>query len=394
MNTETRRDGTVQLADWWEDLLWPRVMASAALGIRPSRIGLVFFGMVAALVVLWVGHELDRLVGKTGMPGPMAAVARGEGPHTALWQVIVTYPVMCVTSMPFTTALLVLVVLPIKVVTAGAVSRMAAVEFARGEFVPWTEAVGYSLRRMGSLLGAVLGPLVAVWLIALVLAAGGFVLLNWPYVNVVGGVLYGLALLLGMAASLIGVVYIAGNLMLVPAVACDGADAVDAIQRAYAYTLDRPVRLVLYLVLAAIGLGIALLILVVLVGAGIGVAYAGAGWWLGERAQAMLLHGTVSVVPGLGDAVPAPEGSYKAGSWLISLWTMIPVYGVLACALSCGVSCATVVYLAMRRICDGQDTSELWMPGEIEGVMQVSLSGRAAEVRVSAAGPTDVDDEL
>ena len=103
----------------------------------------------------------------------------------------------------------------------------------------------------------------------------------------------------------------------------------------------------------------------------------------------MLLHGTVSAVPGLGGAFGEPEGSFRTASWMIRLWTMVPVYGLLACIVSCAVACKTIVYLSMRRICDGQDMAEIWVPGEIEGMMKSSLAGRAAEVGPTQAIPDD-----
>lgn len=380
MNTETRRDGTVQLADWWEDLLWPKVMASAALGLRPARVGLAFFGMVVVACVGWLGYTIDGWIGKTGdlpLPWEVGHMLGQDGPQTAVYRLLVTYPIGCMTSHPFTTCLLLVAALPAWLVVVGAVSRMAAMEFSRGEFISWAEAVGFSLRRLASLLGAVLGPLIAVWLIALTLAVAGWLLLSWPGLNIIGGALYIFAIVLGVVASLIGIVFVVGKGMLIPAVVCDGADAIDAIQRAYAYTLDRPVRLFVYMILAAVGFFFVSVIVVAIVGSGLGVAYAGANLWLGEKASAMLSHGTFSALFFLGFPGQEPEGTYKVGSWLIRLWTMIPVYGVLACLVSCCIACSTVIYLAMRRICDGQDTSELWIPGEIEGAVKLSLAGRA-----------------
>ena len=74
---------------------------------------------------------------------------------------------------------------------------------------------------------------------------------------------------------------------------------------------------------------------------------------------------------------------------MIRFWTTIPVILVLASFLSCCVSVSTALYLGMRRVCDGQDWAELWMPGMIAGTMATSLAGRATVVQdMGSAQPT------
>ena len=57
-----------------------------------------------------------------------------------------------------------------------------------------------------------------------------------------------------------------------------------------------------------------------------------------------------------------------------------------------------MVYLAMRRVCDGQDVAELWIPGAIEANMAAAMSGRArAAAELGTPAPTrpvagDADD--
>jgi hypothetical protein len=272
----------------------------------------------------------------------------------------------------------------------------------------WTEALAFSLSRWKSLLGAMLGPLLVVWAIALLLAGAGWLLFSWVGMNIagssvglLGAFLYGIAIILGIVAALVSIVYIIGHNLLVPAVVCEGADAIDAIQRGYAYTLDRPVRLIVYLLLACLGLAFVLAIVAAIVGSGIGFAGKAAGVWSGGEARSVILHGTMR-------AFPFPAWQAEAGpiagkitgrtAWLIGLWTMIPVYGLLACYISCGMACMTVVYLAIRRVCDGQDTAEIWMPGMIEGVMTESLRGRAEaagtrSVPVADTGAIDEPEE-
>ena len=58
------------------------------------------------------------------------------------------------------------------------------------------------------------------------------------------------------------------------------------------------------------------------------------------------------------------------------------------------MSVNTAMYLGMRRVCDGQDWSELWVPGMIAGTMAQSLAGRAkvAEEMGTQRGPAPLSE--
>src|ERR1043165_9346160 len=217
MKTETRRDGSIQLADWWEDLLWPKVLSAAALGLRPARIGLAFFGMVLGMVLLAAGQQLDAWLGRTGVVMPWNWPAEPQGPLVTVGRWFVDVPVPFVRAWPATTILFLVVIWPMWLVMVGAISRMVAVEFSRGEFLSWTEALAFSLSRWKSLLGAMLGPLLVVWAIALLLAGAGWLLFSWVGMNIagssvglLGAFLYGIAIILGIVAALVSIVYIIG----------------------------------------------------------------------------------------------------------------------------------------------------------------------------------------
>ena len=47
---------------------------------------------------------------------------------------------------------------------------------------------------------------------------------------------------------------------------------------------------------------------------------------------------------------------------------------------------STVLYLAMRRLVDGQDLHEIWMPGMVEGT-QARATASAPGPAVTAAAP-------
>jgi hypothetical protein len=89
---------------------------------------------------------------------------------------------------------------------------------------------------------------------------------------------------------------------------------------------------------------------------------------------------------------PLNPGTYGVAAGIIGFWTLIPVGLVYAAAFSCGVALHTVLYLALRRLCDGQDFAELWVPGMIAGTMAVSLEGRARVAAATAPPPGEQAD--
>lgn len=374
------------MADWWEGMLWPKVLRAPVLGLRPGRLGLAFFFAVAMLLLISVGLGIDaRLVeGGAPLPGSDPAQKREE---LIVWDVFVALPLAWVRGWPITTLIMAPLVIILGTILLGAVSRISAEEFCRGRHMPWTEGLAFSARLWGSSVGAYLGPIVLIWVIALGMAVGGWILLNWPVVNIAGALLYGLFMLGSLAAVIVGVVFIFGHFMLIPAVVCEGSDAIDAIQRAYAYVLARPVRLVVYLLLAAAGVFVSVVILAVIAQWTVGFAGQAAGVWTRAPAWSMIWWGSFKQPPPLAADPSEPVGTYAIGTALIGIWVLVPLLLIVAAFFSTSTAAATVIYLAMRRICDGQDVGELWTPGATEATMAEIMSGRN---KAAGGGPQGV----
>jgi hypothetical protein len=373
------------LADWWDGMLWHRILRAPVLGLRPGRLGLGFFFAVLLLLLLSLGLRVDAWLVPGGAALPWQKPPPAAGFAGWLWELFVALPLAWVRGWPVTTLLAGPLLVVLGAVLLGAISRISAEEFSRGRQMSWQQGLTFSARLWRSSVGAYIGPIVLVWILAGILAALGWVLMSWPVVNIVGGLLFGLFLLGALLAVVVAVAFILGEAMLIPAVVCEGADAIDAVQRAYAYVLARPVRLIIYLLLG--------LVAVVVV---VGIVAAVAWWTIGFAAQASGAlarpAGWNMVWWGSFDRPPAgmdePGGIYAVGAALIRIWVLVPILLVIASFFSCSMAAATVVYLAMRRVCDGQDVGELWMPGAVEATMAEVMRGRAQ------AGPATAEGEI
>jgi hypothetical protein len=383
---------TPHLNAWWDELLWPRVFGAARYGLRPGRMGIALFALLGAALLLELGLWLDARILHRDLiwPEPLRLV----GGLPWLWDLFVNYPKTLIVARPITVLITGPAMLFILAAAAGAISRMTACEVSLGETPGWTEGLAFALARRWSLLGALLGPLVLIWGISALLVAGGL-LGRWPVVNIVGSLFYGLALLAGFLAVMLMLIYILAHHLMIPAVVCEGTDAIDAIQRGYRYILARPARAVVYTVLGAAGwalvVGVVAFIAVATLGFTARATSAGTGDW-----HWMVWKPTVEAAAALGHPLrpmpPLNPGTYGVAAGIIGFWTLLPVGLVYAAFFSCGTALHTVLYLALRRLCDGQDFAELWVPGMIAGTMAVSLEGRARVAATTASPPGEQAD--
>jgi hypothetical protein len=137
-------------------------------------------------------------------------------------------------------------------ISGGAICRIAALQFSRGEKPGLTEALQYSIKRFTSFFTAPLAP------IGIIVFIGLFVFLlglagNIPRVGeIIVGLGMPLALFLGALLAVIVVGAIAGFNLMFPAVAYDGSDCFDAISRSFSYVYAKPWRMIIYTTVAAV----------------------------------------------------------------------------------------------------------------------------------------------
>jgi hypothetical protein len=134
----------------------------------------------------------------------------------------------------------------------GAICRIAALQFARGEKPGLTEALRFSIKRFTSFFTAPLAPLVIIAFIGLFI----FLLGLMGNIPRAGEIIVGISMPLALiAGGLIAVIFIgaaAGFNLIFPAVAYDGSDCFDAISRSFSYVYARPWRMGFYTAIAAV----------------------------------------------------------------------------------------------------------------------------------------------
>lgn len=137
-------------------------------------------------------------------------------------------------------------------VAGGAICRIAALQFARGEKPGLTEALRYSINKFTSFFTAPLAP------IGIIIFIGLFVFLLGLAGNIprVGELIVGLgmpmALFTGSLLAVIVIGAVAGFNLMFPAVAYDGSDCFDAISRSFSYVYAKPWHMIIYTAIAAV----------------------------------------------------------------------------------------------------------------------------------------------
>jgi magnesium-transporting ATPase (P-type) len=138
--------------------------------------------------------------------------------------------------------------------------------------------------------------------------------------------------------------------MIVPALAVEGTDAFDAIQRCYAYVIGRPLRYLTYLLILTLLGTFAAALFAMLARVSIEMTDWAAGFLANDATQRALT--------GEGDLGATKKWAHE----FISYWRNFVEILIAGYIISLFFTSATLLYLAVRRICDGQGITEIWEP--------------------------------
>lgn len=353
---------TVTLSDLTQDLLWPRLLRTPSLALAPGRLVLSLLAVVLIALAMkipnlwmstdWQATATSVTTATTPSPAPGANLMAPQAFLDAAWSRWFEAPVALVSQHPWATMASLLPAVLVIGVLGGAVSRSASVETASGIRPSMTSSLGFALSKWRSLGAALLGPPLIVLLIVGLLAATGWVLFSLAGIKLLGALLYPLLLLGGLMVVLLVMGYALGWPMLAPAVMSEGSDGLDSLQRVYAYVIARPLRLVVYLLILLVLLGFSAGVFDFVMTKMVTVTARSASAWLSSGAAQVLTENTPL------------RGSFsdRGAGWLVGFWVTIVKVVTAAYVFSFIASGGSVLYLLMRRVCDGQDVGEVWMP--------------------------------
>lgn len=137
-------------------------------------------------------------------------------------------------------------------IAGGAICRIAALQFARGEKPGLTEALRFSIQRFTSFFLAPLTPIGIIIVPVLFIFILGLIG-NIPRAGeLIIGISMPLALVAGALITVVLIGMFAGLSLMFPAIAYDGSDCFDAISRSFSYVYAKPWRMGFYTTIAAV----------------------------------------------------------------------------------------------------------------------------------------------
>ena len=137
-------------------------------------------------------------------------------------------------------------------IAGGAICRISALQFAQDEKPGLTEALRFSINKFTSF---VTSPLIALFIIIII---GLFIFLlgligNIPRAGeLIMAIFMLLALIAGALIAVVSIGTVAGFSLMFPAVAYDGSDCLDVINRSFNYVYAKPWRMGFYTAIAAV----------------------------------------------------------------------------------------------------------------------------------------------
>ncbi len=291
-------DSADQSSQFLDSLLFPRIFQTFRMAIQPSKL-IIAFGAIAIICLAGALMDLTgTVVGTGGMQGQETELqvylanpgrlesyverykdtGERQGVFGTLWSFardkfhgaleslfafdlpgvarnVAEYLNAVVWAMKYHYIYCIffaVIELAVIAVAGGAICRIAALQFARGEKPGLGEALRFSLKKFTSFFLTPLGPVVLITALCVPVLLLGL-LVNIPIVGDLMLVIFMLcALLLGGVIAVVLIGTVLGFNLMFPAIAYDGADTFDAIGRAYSYVSSRPWRLGFYYAIATV----------------------------------------------------------------------------------------------------------------------------------------------
>lgn len=261
---------------------------------------------------------------------------------------------------------------------AGAITRMAAVQFARESNVGMWSALQFSAENFLSYFSSLLLPVLGIgffWALCLV---GGLVG-RIPFVGeVLIGVFWFLPLLFGLVMTLVLLGVTAGWPLMFATISVQCSDGFDGFSRAYSYVYGR-IWYYVWLVIVAMAYGSVVIFFVTLFG---NLVVYLAGWsvaaGMGLAGAQGLIQGSPQIVGGpeaLGPAAGIPDVSI--GAVLVGVWLHLVSALVVGFVYSYFWTASTIIYFLLRKSDDATNLDEVYLPAEEEADELLPLVGVA-----------------
>jgi len=236
-------------------------------------------------------------------------------------------------------------------------ARMNALDLSEAPAPTLAQARAWGAAVRPSAVGAILVPLLG--MIACIAVAALPALLGLiPVAGLVGALVFGFSLLLGILAIIIGASVTVALPFVIPAVACDAADAVEAPQRALASVMSRPIHALMHLVLGLVAVVLATAAADVVVSCGFDAA--ASAWTAIDGGSPIRSVGRMVPFEPWRESTTMGMGVIDAAqAWILGFWRTIASALIGAAALSTIIAACTRAWLFQRQASEGQHPADI-----------------------------------
>ncbi|MBN1795947.1 MAG: hypothetical protein JW804_04680 [Sedimentisphaerales bacterium] len=273
-------------------------------------------------------------------------------------------------------------------IAGGAICRIAALKFTKGEKPGITNALRYSLSKFVSFLAAPLAPIaITAVLSACIIVLG--LLGNIPYAGEIivalGSIL---ALLVGVLIAIVIIGTVSGFGLMFPALAYDGLDCFDSISRSFNYIFSRPWRMGFYTGVATVYGAICYLFVRFFAFLVLLATRFSLGLGLFEKADAKLeaIWPMPTFTNLMATAFESTSGTEFFAAWIIHTFILIILGLIVAFILSFYFSANSIIYALMRKKVDNAPLDEICEGPEPARPVS-AISEQAEEIEQDAAEP-------
>jgi len=247
------------------NLLFPKIFQTFRMAIQPSKLIIAFSAVAVICLAGWIMDFFVVIRGESGVFATLwcSSAAKFQGAINSLFAFNLPAVAANIADWFGTVGWAIrhhylysivffAITLAAISIAGGAICRIAALQFARGEKPGLTEALRFSIKKFLSFFTTPLAPVGIIIFIGLFIFLLGLIG-NIPRVGeLIMGILMVLALIAGTLIAVVLIGTVAGFNLMFPAVAYDGSDCFDAISRSFSYVYSKPWQMGFYTATAAV----------------------------------------------------------------------------------------------------------------------------------------------
>lgn len=356
---------------------WRDILRAFRMAFDPKKLILGFGGIVASVVLVAIVTGIFNRLGLISL-GPKSFIKGAFfSSNLCPYELLLAF---CRSMMHFgigkliASIVLVITLLVIWSIVGGAITRIAALEYAKDESIRLADAIKFSLKKFWSYFCSPIVPAIGVIFFVLCNVLGGLVGKLGVFGDIFVAVGFPLALLSSFMVTFIGVIGIIGLCLMFPTISAEGSDAFDAMSRAYSYVLSKPRKFFTYFFTSSF-YGIACITFVGLVACFVvNITFDTISIGMGQKFKE--ITSVVNIKPSYYSIVGANVHDFRAGLSTLTNWSekfvalsiLISLIAIKTLVFGFGFayfgSAKTIVYFLMRKEVDETEITDVYTEDE------------------------------